>query len=70
MSGVITLKGLRELRKMKREGYMIPEDYEEMVRDYLKMKINHVRKLEEALKTSREQLREALLLAKELFRGE
>ena len=63
---VISLKGLRELLKMKEEGKPLPENYEELVRNYIKFKFASVKRHERVLMKVKEQLKEAIGIASAL----
>ena len=60
---VISLKGLRELLKMKEEGKPLPENYEELVLNYLRWKSRSVQRHEENLTKLKAQLSEAIGIA-------
>jgi len=66
MSEVISLDGLRKLLKMKEEGKPLPENYEELVRNYIKFKFASVERHERNLERIKEQLKEAIGIASAL----
>jgi len=66
MSEVISLDGMRELKKMQREGIALPENYPILIQNYLKIKMSEIAKWEAALEKSKQQFIEAIKIAEEL----
>jgi predicted nuclease with TOPRIM domain len=62
----LTLEGLRELLRMKERGEDLPENWKDLVQDYIEWKFNSVEKWEKHLKKMKEQLKEAIGIASAL----
>jgi len=65
MREVVSLKGLRKLLDLKEKGEL-PENYHELVRNYIKFKIESVERWEKHLEKIKEELKEALGIASSL----
>jgi len=63
MSEVLTLDGLRKFLELKKRGEKLPNNYQELVQNYLKFKMRTVEKWREQYESEREQLQEALGIA-------
>lgn len=63
MGEAITLDGLRKFVEMKEKGEKLPENYKELVRNYINFKFELVEKWKQQYEKESEQLKEALSIA-------
>lgn len=63
MGEIVTLDGLRKLAEMKQKGEKLPENYKDLVKNYITLKFSLVEKWKQQYEKESEQLKEALSIA-------